>query len=473
MLQENKIFWFQNEKSKIGKWQRQITEITGSPSFCALPWIHLATRPNGDARLCCVTNASGAHTGDYAVGLVKKENGEPANFGRESPLEAFNNQYMQDVRKTMLAGKIPASCSKCFEEESNGVVSKRLWEMYEWHRENLDFKQLIADTAEDGKVPPVIRYLDLRLGHTCNLKCIMCSPHDSSRWVQDYEKLVETASSKVVLQQIKWDAGSFNNNWYEKPEFWNDVFDQIPNISQIYFAGGEPLMIKEHRRFLDEIIRRGYADRISLRYNSNGIFVNEDIIEVWSKFKQVRYAFSIDAVGERNSYIRYPTDWNDIIRSLRLMDNAPDNVHCAIACAVQIFNIKHIIDFAKWKLAQNFKKINKFNFDGFETGGGIINLHLLYIPTFLSARLLPNQDKQEIKQQFEDFKQWLWDNYRQDDNFWKDNPYGWQRWEGILKFVLAEDHSHLLPDFKEYVEKMDSIRNTKSKEVFPELSHLL
>jgi len=458
---------------KIKTYVKLVEEKTGSPTFCALPWIHIATRPNGDARLCCVTNASGAHTGDHTVGLVKKEDGEPANFGRETPLEAFNNQYMRSVRLTMLEGKIPASCTKCFEEESNGVVSKRLWEMYEWNRDGLDFSKLISDTDSTGSVPPVIRYLDLRLGHTCNLKCIMCSPHDSSRWLQDYDKLMAKTQSVQVIKQVGFDKEYFNNTWYEKPEFWDDIFDQIPNITQLYFAGGEPLMIKEHQRFLDEIIKRGYAKNISLRYNSNGIFVNDDIINVWSQFKQVRYAFSIDATLARNNYIRYPTNWPDIERSLWLMDNAPDNVHCAIACAVQVFNVKHIIDFAKWKLMQGFKKINKFKLDEYETGGGIINLHLLYIPTFLSARILPHTDKEEIVQAFADFKQWLWDNYRQDDNFWKDNPYGWKRWEGILNFIQAEDHTHLLPDFKEYTANLDSIRGINAKEVFPELAHIL
>ena len=146
---------------------------------------------------------------------------------------------------------------------------------------------------------------------------------------------------------------------------------------------------------------------------------------------------------------------------------------CAIACAVQVLNVKHIVDFAKWKLAQNFKKINKFKLDDYETGGGIINLHLLYIPTFLSARILPKKDKEEIRQQFMEFKQWLWDNYTQDDNFWKTNPYGWQRWEGILKFIEAEDHSYMLPDFKEYIDNLDEIRKLNAKRVFPELAHIL
>jgi len=458
---------------KIKNYIKLIEERTGSPTFCALPWIHLATRPNGDARLCCVTNASGASTGDHTVGLVKKENGKPANFGRETPLESFNNEYMRDVRLTMLDGKIPASCTKCFEEESNGVVSKRLWEMYEWNRDGLDFNKLIDETDETGKVPPIIRYLDLRLGHTCNLKCVMCSPHDSSKWLQDYDKLIAKTKSTIVIKQVEFDKSEFNNTWYEKPEFWDDIFEQIPNITQLYFAGGEPLMIKEHRRFLNEIIKRGYAKNINLRYNSNGIFVNEDIINVWSQFKQVRYAFSIDGIFDRNHYIRFPTNWEDIERSLWLMDSAPDNIHCAIACAVQVFNVKHIIDFAKWKLSQGFKKINKFKLDEYETGGGIINLHLLYIPTFLSARILPQEDKEQLVRDFAEFKQWLWDNYRQDDNFWHDNPYGWKRWEGILKFIMAENHTHLLPDFKEYVNNLDNIRTTDAKTIFPELVNIL
>ena len=460
----------EEQKRKIIK---LIEDKTGSKTFCVLPWIHMATRPNGDSRLCCVTNASGAKTGEYDVGLVKKENGEPANFGKDTLLSAWNNDYMKSVRKTMLEGNIPASCTKCFEEESNGVVSKRLWGHYEGNKKGLDLEQLVKETEDDGTVPNKIRYLDLRLGHTCNLKCVMCSPHDSSRWTQDYDQLVSKTKSTVVLRQIGWDSKKFNNHWYEKPEFWEEVFDQIPNIEQLYFAGGEPLMIKEHKRFLEEIIKRGYASNIQLRYNSNGILIDQRMIDIWTNFKQVRFAFSIDALEDRNYYIRYPSEWEDIERSLRMLDDTPDNIHVSIACAVQIFNIKHIIDFAKWKLSQGFKKINKFKMDDFETGGGIISLHLLFIPTFLSARILPKEEKEQVRQQFAEFKQWLWDNYRQDDNFWKINPYGWARWEGILKFVESEDHSHLLPDFKEYVNNLDGIRSLNALEYFPELSSIL
>jgi MoaA/NifB/PqqE/SkfB family radical SAM enzyme len=459
--------------NKIPQYIKLIEEKTGSKTFCVLPWIHLATRPNGDARLCCGSNASQATKGILDAGLVKKENGEVANFGKDTLQQAFNNEYMRDVRKTMLEGKIPSSCSKCFEEEHNGILSKRIWEMYEWDKDGIDFKELIDNTDESGKVPPEIRYFDIRLGHTCNLKCVMCTPHDSSKWVQDHKKIIPILNSQVVLSQISWDQKDFDNTWYEKSEFWDEVFEQIPHIQQMYFAGGEPLMIKEHHRFLEEIIKRGYEKQITLRYNTNGIFVDDHIIDLWSKFKKVKVAFSIDATDIRNHYIRYPSEWDVIVKNLHRLDNTPDNIHIGIACAVQVFNIKHIVDFAKWKIQQNFKKINQYPVENYLVGGGIINMHMLYIPTFLSARILPKEDKDEIRQQILEFKDWLYENYTKDPVFWEENPYGWQRWQSILNFIDAEDHTHLLPDFKEYVNKLDSIRNIDSKTIFPELKHLL
>jgi hypothetical protein len=459
--------------NKLKEIQVSIENSSGSNTFCALPWIHFATRPNGDMRLCCSANSSGAGN-DHTIGLVKNETGQPANFGRETPMSAWNNEYMKSVRTTMREGKIPASCTKCFNEESKGVVSKRIWETYTWMQDGLDVEELIQHTEEDGTVPERLIYLDLRLGHTCNLKCIMCSPHDSSKWVADHKKVFPLFKIQEVKDQMHWDEKTFNNYWYEHPDFWEEMFRQIPNLKQVYFAGGEPLMIKEHKLFLEEIIRQGYADKILIRYNSNGLLISDDIIELWKHFKKVKFAVSIDDVGDRNNFIRYPTDWNILTESMHKLDNTPDNIHVSIATAIQILNIKTLPELAKWKLTQNFKKINLDNvYEGMLPGGGLFNMHLLYIPTFLSIKCLPEKDKQEVNTIFQDFKQWLWDNYTQDDNFWKHNPYGWKRWQSVLDFMNAEDHTHLLPAFKEYIDKMDDVRKTTFKTTFPNLEHLI
>jgi MoaA/NifB/PqqE/SkfB family radical SAM enzyme len=459
--------------NKITEWQEKIEAVSGSKTFCVLPWIHFATRPNGDMRLCCSANASGAGE-NHTVGLVKNERGQPANFGRETPMSAWNNEYMKDVRLTMLEGKIPASCSKCIAEESRGVASKRIWETGSWMEEGIDVEELIKQTEEDGTVPEKLVYLDLRLGHTCNLKCVMCSPHDSSQWVGDHKKIYPLFQAKELKEQMRWDRKEFNNFWHENPDFWKEMYAQIPNLKQVYFAGGEPLMIREHKWFLEEIIRQGYADKILIRYNTNGLLIDDKIIDLWKQFKKVKVGFSIDAIGDRNYYIRYPSDWDTIENNLHKLDNTPDNIQVSIATAIQILNIKHLAEFARWKIEQNFKKVNFENtVGGIQAGGGIFNMHLLYIPTFLSIRLLPIEDKAEVHRSFDELAVWLHANYRQDEDFWKLNPYGWKRWQAVLDFMDAEDHTSQLPAFKEYIENLEALRQTDFKNTFPELSHLI
>ena len=468
-----KYFWLQKENTMLGGWQRKVADLTRTNTFCILPWIHFATRPNGDMRLCCSSNASGAG-GDHEVGLVKNEKGQPANFGRETPMSAWNNDYMKDVRRTMLEGNIPSSCTKCFEEESKNVVSKRMWETGTWINDGIDVEELIKQTADDGTVPEKLVYLDLRLGHTCNLKCVMCSPHDSSRWVTEHKKIFPLFQHTELKRQMDWDSTQFNNYWHENPAFWEEMYAQIPNLKQVYFAGGEPLMIKEHKAFIEEIIRQGYQDQILLRYNSNGILVDDEIIELWKKFKKVKFAVSLDATDQRNYYIRYPTEWDTVVKNLHKLDATPDNIQVSIATAIQILNIKHLPDFAKWKIEQKFRKINLQNvMEGMEAGGGIFNMHLLYIPTYLSIKCLPPEDKAEVRKKFGEFATWLHENYREDDDFWRKNPYGWKRWQAVLDFMDSEDHSDLLPAFKEYVEKIDASRSLKFEEIFPELKLLV
>lgn len=443
-----------------------------TPTFCILPWIHMASRPNGDMRLCCSANASGAGE-DHTVGIVKDNSGQHINFQNTTPMQAWNSEYMRNVRRTMMNAQVPSSCTKCFAEEDKGVVSKRMWETGSWIERGLDVKAMLNDTHQDGRYKEELRYLDLRLGHTCNIKCVMCSPHDSSKWVKDWKVLEPQLENLEVKRQMQWDKSTFNNKWHENEIFWHDLYKQIPNLQEVYFAGGEPLMIAEHKKFIEEIVRQGYHNNIRLRYNTNGILIDEELIDLWKNFSIVKVGVSIDAAGPRNNYIRFPTEWAVIERNLHLLDNTPDNIQPSIATAIQIFNIKHLPDFIHWKLSQDFKKVNTEEIKGIKAGGGLVNMHLLYIPTFLSIQILPNEDKQQIRHIFDEFKNWLYNYYTQDNDFWQTNPYGWRRWQAVLNHMDAVDASHLLPGFKEYTNKLDAIRGVCAKDVFPELAHLL
>lgn len=461
-----------NQNELLADWQKEIANFS-TKTFCILPWIHFTTRTNGDMRLCCVSNASGIDQDIFDAGLVKNDTGKYANFQLDTLRNEWNNDYMKSVRKIMLDGKIPSSCVKCFNEEKLGMTSKRVWETLHWKNE-IDIPALITNT-DDGKIPTRVLYIDLRLGHDCNLKCVMCGPTDSSRWVTDHKKMQPLINhNKIISQQMAWDENSFNNKWYENTLFWDELHQQIPYIKQLNFAGGEPLLIKNHKLFIKSIIDSGYSGNIMLKYNTNGLFIDEEMIELWIQFKKVQIGVSLDAVGDRNYYIRFPSNWDIIVQNLIKLDNTPDNIEVTIACALQILNIKHIADFIKWKITQKFKKINNaIRERGIMVGGGILNVHFVYMPTYLDMRILPQKDKDEITGIFAELKHWLWHNYTQDTAFWETNPYGWQRWEAVLNFLHSDDKSENLINFKEYITSLDKIRNLNSLEYFPELSHLI
>ncbi len=444
-----------------------------SETFCVLPWIHLSTRPNGHLRCCCTACASSAAPilKNPEVGYIKNEQGRPANLNTCDLLTAWNNDYMKNIRVAMLNGQIPPSCEKCFKEEKAGLRSKRMWETEYWSS-RVDIGEMIEKTSPDGSIAPNINYVDLRLGTKCDLKCIMCSPHDSSEWIPDWLKLYPQITSERLKQIMIWknygrtDGATYD--WYrDNNKFWSQFYEQIPNLKQLYFAGGESLVIDRHYQLLKECIRQGHAKNITLRYNSNGLALSDELFKLWQPFKRVRFGFSIDSIGEMNSYIRFPSRWETIENNLDILDRSEDNIEITIAFAIQILNIYYLPDFIKWKLKKNYKKINLW-----PNGAGLINTHFVYHPAHLNVKVLPPWYKDKVAEKYENFYGWLLENHRHDGEF-VEHPYGINRLKGIIKFMYSENWSSLLGEFKEYITLMDEIRNTDFKKVFPEMKKII
>lgn len=454
-----------------------------SKTFCALPWMHLSTRPDGSLRVCCTANASSVgptndkeHGGQ--VGVLKGEDGKPANLNTTTLLDAWNNSYMRNTRKQMLAGEKPASCLKCFKEEEAGHNSKRMWETDYWSK-RVDLNALVAETQDDGSVAPNIRYVDLRLGTKCQLACVMCSPHDSSLWVKDWNALYPQIENPALKETMGWESkGQVHGasyNWHKQnPEFWSQFYDQIPNMEQLYFAGGEPLIIQQHYEILEEVVRRGFASQIELRYNSNGVDIPDHLFELWDKFKRVRFHYSIDSVGAMNDYIRYPSQWDHQVKQFWKLDATGPNVEVTMACAVQALNIYYIPDLIRWKLEQGFKKINPWPFSA-----GLVNFHNVYHPPHLNVKVLPAWFKDETERKYKDFIRWLVAHWTLSTNTldvpydqWRTNTYGVKGLEGLISFMKSEDWSNRMPEFQEYVSRVDKLRGLDAKTVFPEMAPL-
>ena len=290
--------------------------------------------------------------------------------------------------------------------------------------------------------------------------------------MEDWEKLHPQIASESLREVMQWDnrgevAGASYDWHVNNATFWDQLYAQLPFLRQLYFAGGESTIIKEHYDLLEECVRRGYAAKIELRYNSNGIVLPKKLFALWSHFRRVRFHFSIDSIESMNTYIRYPSRWDVIEKNLHLLDNTPDHVEVTIACAVQVLNIGSIPEMIRWKIKSGFKKINPW-----PLGAGLINYHFVYHPAHLNVKILPVHAKHRIREKYEEFYGWLQTHYRSDDEFMH-HPYGIKRLKGLISFMFSEDWSQRFPEFQEYIQRMDKIRGTSFAETFPELHAML
>jgi len=430
-----------------------------SKTWCPLPWIHIATRPNGDVRLCATANASGSGTIEIKDAGLVKHNGVQLNLRQHTVEEVWNSSYMKDVRRTMLKGEMPASCQKCYREESTGINSKRQWETDEWST-RIDYKEIVSRTEADGTLPVYIPYFDLRLGNMCQLKCVMCSPHDSSAWIKDWKKQYPNYQIKELKDDQGWNI-DWDYTWYQKGDFLSSMKEQAQHIKELYFAGGEPTLIPEHYKILQFMIDSGNAQNCVLRYNSNGIDLPEKLFELWHHFKEVKFNLSIDALGDLNNYIRYPSKWSQIETTARRLDETESHVTVNIACAVQLLNVLYLNDLAEWKLQAGFKKINLAPY-----GGGVIGMHLVTYPSYLNIRVLPKELKELAASRITKFV-----SEHTEEEF-TTSVYGKQRWEALITYMMAEDWSYKLPSTVEYLESCDSTRGTDFRKTFSELNIL-
>lgn len=379
-----------------------------SKTFCILPWMHLATNASGNLRVCCNSTPG--------QNFITKEDGTPYKLHKDNLQEAWNSEVYETIRKQMLNGERPEMCTRCFREEDAGVKSAR----QAW---NEKWKQEVEYTIN---APFDIKYVDLRLGNLCNLKCRMCNPYASNQWVKEWA-LVEDALEPSEYERLS------KMSWPEHEKTWENLFSIADTVDEIYLTGGEPTIIQEQHRLLDYFIDKGTAYKIKLKYNTNLTNVPKHLIDKWTKFKKVQLNCSIDAVGELDRYIRYPSNWNKIQENFDIVRKL-ENVYIEIHCTVQMYNILRLHELLDWA----------------EPYGHKIYLNILNHPEYLNIRVLNNDLKQTVKETLSKYKHI-------------------PKVQGVIDYMLAEDWNSLYLKFKEYTDKLDLSRNEKLEKIIPEL----
>ena len=283
-----KPIYINEEDLRIDQLDRLIT----SNNFCMIPWIHMHAFPDGRAYPCCLG-----------------EMGHPiGNLKTHTLREVWNDEPYKLMRKNMLEDKPCKECTKCYEQEASGLVSMR-------ESTNKNFGHHIAlvdDTKEDGTYDDFkLRYYDIRFSNLCNFACRTCGSIFSSNWYKDEKAAGWNPQHPMVMY-----AGQ------NKDDMWTQMQEHIPHLEQIYWAGGEPLIMEEHWKVLDELVRREMF-HVRLVYNTNFStmkYKGRDVFEMWKLFDWI---FELGELSFLSKEIVLEFTKNRFNESLKMIDAKP------------------------------------------------------------------------------------------------------------------------------------------------------
>jgi radical SAM protein with 4Fe4S-binding SPASM domain len=415
-----------------------------SPTFCTIPWTHLAFEPNGKVIPCCMTAEQ-----NYVAG----------NLNTMTIEEIWNSDNMKTLRKQMMSGEEPKACRKCFDKERvTPGDSNRVYHNYYFQDK---IKEVAEITSEDGTCNKIdLQYWDFRFSSKCNFKCRSCGPTYSSAWVED---------AKILYHGGK-DPGPENDHmelWKRKVKLTENVDNesrfeflkkQVTAVKKIYFAGGEPLIMDEHYFILDMLLEQGRTD-VYISYNtntSNLTYKGKNVLDYWRKWdpKKIEVWPSIDEIGPRAELIRSGTVWADVEENLKQMSEL--DIWIRPGMTISAFNvfrlpemIKHLISIGVIKEKYGYK--NWF-------------VNLLETPIHYHVTILSDKFKAEIYKKLDNFIVEMKEKYNVD---YTDHL-------TYIKHQLTLPHNpQAKKSFINMTTQLDELRKENTYEVIPELKDVL
>jgi len=231
----------------------------------------------------------------------------------------INHLKLQDLRQQNLMDQLPWNhCQDCLLQERQGKKSMR---------------QGYLETHGGPTYDTTIQYLDINIDYTCNLACVTCGPDLSTTWRNELKLPGHSVRPKL-------------NNFLSQL----DQLD-LSHLKEIRFWGGEPLLTKTHEHILAYITEKFDPTKIKLMYNTNATRIIDDATKTLiEKFKFARISFSVDAIGSKFHYIRYPAKWNEVEENLQWWkNNLPHNSMLALTVTASIFNVLYLDEVFDWK----------------------------------------------------------------------------------------------------------------------------
>jgi organic radical activating enzyme len=288
----------------------------------------VTVRSDGQYRLCCVS--------------VEPDNTE--NINTHTPEDWRNSKTHKNAREMLGQNEWPAACIKCKTQEEANVESKRTKAKF---------------------FGPGISHLDLRLGNSCNLKCISCWNMSSSSIAEEEHEMVKHGIP--ISSQI---LDVTNINWSSEENF--KKLENLP-LQEVYLTGGEPMMVRHIPEFLERL-----DPSTHIRFSTNCTVTNPKLEKVLKKFHIVSLSLSLDAVDKKIEYIRYGSRWKEIEENAKRFS---DNFMINIAPTISIFNA--------WFYDDIHEYADKNNWHLYE--------NLLLMPSWLSCKNAPMSLKKKFQ----------------------------------------------------------------------------
>lgn len=393
-----------------------------SNSFCIAPWVSIMIDTNSNVRPCCESTKI---FGDCSQSSLK---------------EIWNSSATKQFRKDLLQGKKLKSCNSCHIKEKIGrdTLRKSLNRRFANHINKIKL------TDSDGFLEKYnLNYLDARFNNLCNLSCRSCGPGSSSTWHQPALAIGMIDNSVKALRI----AGK---NTYD---IFDQIIEQVDSLERIYFAGGEPLMIDQFYKLVEELDRRGRHD-VELIYNINmtkSSLAGKSIFDVWKNFKNISIGASLDGEYQRGEYLRCGQKWEEVVEFRKeMLDKRPD-IDFYISATGSILNALHLPDFHYSWVKQGLIKPEDFN------------IQILQSPDYLRVDCAPEYLKNLIRKKYYSHLDWL-----QPKDSTGRAVYGFNSILNLIdnnnKFNASNFWANIIP--------LDEYYNQKLFDIFPELSDL-
>jgi organic radical activating enzyme len=395
-----------------------------SDTFCVNMWNHLYVSTQLEILPCCISRW------DMPLGSLTNQ-----TVG-----EIVNSKTANDVRLKMLSNQQCNACSTCYQQEKLGRRSRRVFDN-EMFKTSIDQLKLL--TREDGSLIEFLpRTIDIRLNNICNLKCRTCSG---------------TFSSQLALEEKKLFNNTINFDKIPTSELRNKVLDSIigyfDSVELIYFAGGEPLILKEHYDILDYLIKTDQTN-VQIKYNTNFTklnFKDKNILDYWKHFSNITVGASIDGHGRVFEYVRHGAKWEDIDRNLNSLLKECPHVNFNVTSTVGVLSVESVIE-----LQQLWHNTKNLNLENFKIGPVIGNDYLTL------QSLLPHH-KNAISKKIKDHCRWLKE---------KNALELVKSWQELEHLMWSSDKSYVNREFAKITKARDIARGENFETTYPHFSDL-